>query len=277
MRNEKEIYIDINNVLGNEKNILERAISINDFCQKIKTKDEKNKYLSHFSKSITNYFAAMYLTDLFDDTKNHERKKFIIFTDAEAEIAYIFIKCIRKKENKIKNMENFSQNIIKNFRLINSHNDIKNILDFLDNKYELYKKVFQNETITFSILNFENKAFNEELLEKYYLKNIPKHYFLFHNNNIEISLLNELSFAICIALINKEDGIPYIIKEKLKSLGFLDIDNYNFNVQLKILKISLAIGLSYELPFEICYKNNLKDDIKKEYNSLLMFILTSIL
>lgn len=277
MENEQAIYIDINDILDTKKNILERASSINEFCKKIDTNNKKTEYLNHFSRSITYYFASMYLSDLFDTTKNNERRKYLIFTNCDADIAYIFLKCIHKKGNRLKDIENFSQNILNNFKLKKSNNDTINILNFLENKYNLHEKIFKNETITFSILNCENTLLNDNYLEEISFNEIPKNYFLFCNSNTETSLFNELAFAISLSLVNKEKGIPNSIKEKLKPLGFLDIDNYPFNVQLKILKISLAIGLSYDVPFNICYKNCINKNIKKEYNSLLIFILDKIL
>jgi hypothetical protein len=278
MKNESIVYSDIENILSADKNILERAMCLNDFCKNLEGESEKKKYLTCFFKSINSCFGSMYIPNLFDDTEN-EKRKYIIFTNDEAEIAYFFTKCMNsKREEKcsliLKNMQNSAQNILNRFEPLKDNNlsikkDVKEILDFLEEKYDLHRKIFKNESTTLSLLNYKDKFSDEENFNKDVITyDISRHYFLFYEKDIRKTLLTKISYLICLTLINKTKSIPEIIKEKLKILGFKEFDNYSLEEQFKILKELVTIGLSYEIPL----KDDIPSKFKKEYNSLFLSI-----
>lgn len=278
MRNESIVYKDIEDILGVNKNILERAMCLNDFCKNLEGESEKKKYLTCFFKSLGCYLGSLYIPNLYDDTEE-EKRKYIIFTNDEAEIAYFFTKCMNsKKEEKcsliLKNMKNLSQNILDRFEPLKDNNhsikkDVKDILDFLEKKYKLHRKIFKNESTTLSLLNYKDKFPDEENFNKNIITyDVPRHCFLFYEKDIRKTLLIKISYIICLALINKTRSIPEPIKEKLKTLGFEDFNNYSFEEQFKVLKELLVIGLSYEIPLE----DDIPLKIKKEYNSLFLSI-----
>ena len=275
--NEGIVY-NIESIIGVDKNILERAMCLNDFCKNLEKEKEKKKYLNFFFNSINSYFGSMCVSSLFDDSE--EETKYTIFTKEEAEIAYFFIKCIdNKRAEKInlilKNMQLLAQSILERFEYIKTDdipikNEIIEILNFLEKKYNFHQKIFKNEHITFSLLNYKDKFAEEEeeFSPQIISYEIPKYYFLFYERDIKRALLNKVSYIICLALFNKIRYIPEILKEKLKSLGFEDFDTYSLEKQFNVLKESLIIGFSYDIPLE----DNIPLDIKKEYNSLLLSI-----
>lgn len=274
--NEGIVY-DIESIIGVDKNILERAICLNDFCKNLEKEKEKKKYLNFFFNSINTYFGSMCVSSLFDDSE--EEAKYTIFTKEEAEIAYFFINCIDNKKAErinfiLKNMQLLAQNTLERFECIKNNdipikNEIVEILNFLENKYNFNQKIFKNEHITFSLLNYKDKfAEEEEFSPQMISYEIPKYYFLFYESDIKRALLNKISYIICLALFNKIRYIPKILKGKLKSLGFKDFDTYSFEKQFNILKEALIIGFSYDIPLE----DDIPLDIKREYNSLLLSI-----
>ena len=278
MKNENIVYSDIKNILSTDKNILERAMFLNDFCKNLEGESEKKKYLTCFFKSLDSCLGSMYIPNLFDDTED-EKRKYIIFTNDEAEIAYFFTKCMNSKKEErcssiLKNMQNLSQNILDRFEPLKDNNhsikkDVKEILDFLEEKYKLHRKIFKNESTTLSLLNYKDKFSDEENFNKDVITyDIPRNYFLFYEKDIRKTLLTKISYVICLALINKTRDIPEPIKEKLKTLGFEDFDTHSFEEQFKILKELLVIGLSYEIPLE----DGIPLKVKKEYNTLFLSI-----
>ena len=278
MRDESIVYKNIEDILSTDKNILERAMCLNDFCKNLEGESEKKKYLTCFFKSLDCHLGSMYIPNLFDDTED-EKRKFIIFTNDEAEIAYFFTKCMDSKKEKrcstiLKNMQNLSQNILDRFEPLKDNNlsikkDVKEILDFLEKKYNLHRRIFKNESTTLSLLNYKDKFPDEENFNKNIITyDVPRHCFLFYEKDIRKTLLIKISYIICLALINKTRSIPEPIKEKLKTLGFEDFDTHSFEEQFKILKELLVIGLSYEIPLE----DGISLKVKKEYNSLFLFI-----
>ena len=62
MRDESIVY----------KNILERAMCLNDFCKNLEGESEKKKYLTCFFKSLDCHLGSMYIPNLFDDTEDEK-------------------------------------------------------------------------------------------------------------------------------------------------------------------------------------------------------------
>ena len=275
--NEGIVY-DIKSIMGVDKNILERAMCLNDFCKNLEKEKEKKKYLNFFFNSINTYFGSMCVSSLFNDSE--EESKYTIFTKEEAEIAYFFIKCVDNKRTErinfiLKNMQLLAQNTLERFEYIKNDdipikNGIIEILNFLEKKYNFHQKIFKNQHITLSLLNYKDKFAEEEeeFNHKIISYEIPRYYFLFYENNIKKALLNKISYIICLDLFNKTRHIPDILKEKLKSLDFKDFDTYSFEKQFSTLKEALTIGFSYDIPLE----DDIPLDIKREYNSLLLSV-----
>lgn len=195
------------------------------------------------------------------DFMNSEKRKYFICNKLHAAVVYAAIAIPPQKTpvKSINEIKTFGEFILSHYTMpvgeCISETSLKNILQYLDEKYLFSSKVFSNIKATFVRVNNSHKDFNSECLITNTGKDIIFHFFLYHmkEKNVitpEAVLFHELGHAIHARRFGNLDKVPDDIIEMLQNLCFPALKQLDSATQVEIFADVLSVGLMYQTPYE---------------------------
>lgn len=245
-------------------NPTERASNMIDFVNLVRTKKNKTPFLNDFYKRSLEMGFMDYVWKLWGITSEEKKEKFLIYSDFEAIDKYFYfsLKRIKEKPSKtLENIEKFATHVLKDFDVKKDNNvitieKIKEIMNFLDNKYNFTEKVYKDFVPTFSILKFENPFYNSFTDVSLDTKNkLYYHYIIFNvKDNISPTyvFLHEIGHTIHYAITKNGNFIPEKVLKELEKTGFKGIETIDNYAKYEALADIFAMGIMYNSPYADC-------------------------
>ena len=245
-------------------NPTERASNMIDFVNLVRTKKNKTPFLNDFYKRSLEMGFMDYVWKLWGITSEEKKEKFLIYSDFEAIDKYFYfsLKRIKEKPSKtLENIEKFATHVLKDFDVKKDNNvitieKIKEIMNFLDNKYNFTEKVYKDFVPTFSILKFENPFYNSFTDISLDTKNkLCYHYIIFNvkdNINPIYVFLHEIGHTIHYAITKNGNFIPEKVLKELEKTGFKGIETIDNYAKYEALADIFAMGIMYNSPYADC-------------------------
>lgn len=245
-------------------NPTERATNMIDFVNLVRTKKNKTPFLNDFYKRSLEMGFMDYVWKLWGVTSEEKKEKFLIYSDFEAIDKYFYfsLKRIKEKPSKtLENIEKFATHVLKDFDVKKDNNvitieKIKEIMNFLDNKYNFTEKVYKDFVPTFSILKFENPFYNSFTDVSLDTKNkLYYHYIIFNvkdNINPIYVFLHEIGHTIHYAITKNGNFIPEKVLKELEKTGFKGIETIDNYAKYEALADIFAMGIMYNSPYADC-------------------------
>lgn len=273
-------------------------IGQNDILAFANKLEELLDYLSGLSESklkkiyIEKFFSAV---GMFSYTArcNEEREKYIILRDDKAVLEYVnitlpeptspvkTIKVWRKYIDELRDIfTSPSGNVI-------SANDICEIMDYLERKYDYVRLVNPDVRPTYSILNNTNVYKNNECAGIKTMLGTRNEYFLYNLNekalgvNLDIQknpiaiFFHELGHSLYYAYEREEGVFPVEIIDYLKDLA-PDLGDCTYDEQCEIIADTLAMGMMKGSPFEKYDFFPLHPKMKECFSKLVDIIVADI-
>ena len=219
---------------------------------------------------------------------NPEKRYFIY--DGKAAISKFMALAIPPQETPVKslrNIERFAKNLIADYIMpIGSQispDQVRRIMEYLDEKYDFSKKVFAGRQAVFAILDVSNRNYNSECLILQSDRELIQHFFLYSMNGNdagitpEAVLFHELGHAIHARYAGTICAVPENVLRFLKELCMPGIMTCSEAEQCEVFADVLSVGLMYESPFaEFDPFEYMHSDDKKAFKQMLEVIFDNL-
>jgi hypothetical protein len=166
-----------------------------------------------------------------------------------------------------------------------SESSLKEILNYLDDKYNFSTKVFSKKMSYFIRMNYSNKYYNSECLTATNVDgtDVTNHFFLYSMKekdsiNPEAVLFHELGHALHAKYFGGLVKLPNEIIELLQDLCFPKINTLDSDIQNELFADVLSVGLMYQTPFEKydVYKDSISENHKIVFKTMVEKIIKTL-
>lgn len=250
------------NSFDSNLSLIERANNMIEFAHLVRTVKNRGRYINDFyMRSMEVGFMDYLQYNISIHFFNEEKKRFFIYDDFGALKKYIYLSLALLREKPLKTLENiekFATVILKNLEIKKNNNiikveEIEEIMDYLDKKYNFIEKIYKDFIPTFSIIESENPLYNSFSQIGLNIKNeLNYHYVLFNvkeNCSPIYVFLHEIGHTIHSYMTGLKLYIPKEILDKLEKTGFKGIDTADEYEKREAIADIFAMGLMYDSPY----------------------------
>lgn len=219
-----------------------------------------------------------------------ERPRYCILEGEAALPLYIVLTMpVRKKPKQtLKELENYAKEQLtlckegRGYKV--SEKIIKEILQYLNEKYQFFEKVFKSTKVAFLILDIKNQNYTSQCLTLKFKEGFCFAFFFYlisdewkTNRTAEEDVFYVLSLALITQFTGEVNEIPDKFIKLLKDSCIPEIEKLDKDSQKSILATLLSVGLMYGSPFQKFDTNNyIQEDEKKIFNTLVTKMLETM-
>ncbi len=222
---------------------------------------EKNKatIVKNFYERLT---QATILDYAFSGVIDENKTQYIIYEeqDAVGKLIYLTRPSYTSPVKTLSALRNYGEYIISQYKppigKQISFEMVKEILQYLDSKYEFTDKIFSSKKAMICIIDYSHTKFNSECLIFNSDEGLVQHFLIYHMKNDkddtspEAVFFHELGHALHAKCYGNTDSVPTPILSFLKDLCFQRINELTLREQVEVFADVISVGLMYDSPFE---------------------------
>ena len=226
------------------------------FADQVFSEKYRIPYVNELYGSITDQINIYYVNYAFSERK----EKYVIF-DGNKSVARFLALTMPAQETPVKTLKaikEYGQMLVSSYIApignIVCRDKVKEIMDYLDEKYNFSSKVFKDKLAFIILLNNSHIHFKSHCFVRDLTGSPEQHIFLYYMNSIdskpETSFFHEIGHVLLTRFTCDTNTEPSTILKWVEQLYTQNNATYDLSEQEEILADLLSIGLMYDSPYE---------------------------